>query len=134
MSRLARSRVAFLLLFVGLLAGCAPTAQESAPVKRGRVLAQSAGMLGPCGYQQLASLGSATGFTMPVSGGPDRVLIECDAAAGVSVRWRDDGVAPTATVGMELTAGSSILYEGSLSSIQFIGVSNGAVINAAFYR
>jgi hypothetical protein len=47
----------------------------------------------PMGYQQITSLGAATTLTVPV--GSTAALIMCEVA---SVRYRDDGTNPTASV------------------------------------
>ena len=49
------------------------------------------------------------------------------------VRWRDDGVAPTATVGMPLAAGVTLQYDGDLSQVQFIEQTAGAKLNISYY-
>ena len=88
------------------------------------------------GYQQITSLGSATKLTvsqkdlMGLAGTPRIAIITPEAQA---VRWRDDGVAPTATVGMPLAAGVTLQYDGDLSQIQFIQQTSGAIINVTYY-
>jgi hypothetical protein len=57
-------------------------------------------------------------------------LIQAEAQ---NVRWRDDGVAPTASVGNLLLVGSSMVYEKKLSAIQFISAVAGAIVNVNFY-
>jgi hypothetical protein len=65
----------------------------------------------PLGYQQIlaATLASAQSLTLPTppdGSGVGYVVIQCQGTAGTdSVRWRDDGTAPTSTVGMQLGAG-----------------------------
>jgi hypothetical protein len=84
----------------------------------------------PLGYQQITSLSSATALTIPA--GAQYALITCEVA---NVRWRDDGSAPTASVGMILATGSTLVYEvGNLALIQFIQVSSGAILNVSYYR
>jgi hypothetical protein len=84
----------------------------------------------PVGYQQITSLSSATALTVPT--GAQYALIVCEVA---NVRWRDDGSAPTASVGMLLATGSTLIYEvGNLALIQFIQVSSGAILNVSYYR
>lgn len=51
-------------------------------------------------------------------GTPNFAYISCD---GTSARWRDDGTAPTATVGMPLPINTLLAYDGELGKIQFIG-------------
>ena len=75
------------------------------------------------GYQQITSLSSAAALTVPardfsgLAGSPRIAIITPETQA---VRWRDDGVAPTATVGMPLAAGVTLQYDGDLSMIKFI--------------
>ena len=84
----------------------------------------------PLGYQQLASLSSAAGLTVPA--GATHVLLQAEAQ---TVRFRDDGTAPTATVGMPLlVAGAPLLYSGTPSALQFIAAATGGIVNASFYR
>ena len=88
------------------------------------------------GYQQITSLGTATGLTVPqkdlqgLAGTPRIAIITPEAQA---VRWRDDGVAPTATVGMPLAAGVTLQYDGDLSQIKFIEQTGGAKLNITYY-
>lgn len=88
------------------------------------------------GYQQLDSLGSATKLTVPqkdlsgLAGSPRIAIITPE---GQGVRWRDDGVAPTATVGMPLAAGVTLQYDGDLTQIQFIQQSATAKLNVTYY-
>jgi hypothetical protein len=49
------------------------------------------------------------------------------------VRWRDDGTAPTSSVGMPLAAGVTLQYDGDLSKIQFIESTASAVLNISYY-
>jgi hypothetical protein len=85
----------------------------------------------PLGYQQLTSLSASTPLTVPATA--QTAIIECDSVAAKGVRWRDDGVAPTATVGMELLPGASFTYVGTLSSLRFIEVSSSAKLNVSYY-
>jgi hypothetical protein len=50
-----------------------------------------------------------------------------------AVRWRDDGVAPTASVGMPLAAGVTLQYDGNLKNIQFIEQTGSAKLNISYY-
>lgn len=88
------------------------------------------------GYQQISTLSSATGLTVPVvtpeglNGKPVFALI---VAEGAPVRWRDDNTAPTATVGMPLAIGVPLQYDGDLSKIKFIEQSASAKLNISYY-
>lgn len=85
------------------------------------------GPLYPLGYEQISSLGSAVGLTVPTDAVLALITVESS-----DVRWRDDGVDPTATVGMVIAADDELFYIGVLSSIKFIGA--GAVVNVSYYR
>lgn len=88
------------------------------------------------GYQQITTLSSATNLTVPttdlngLSAKPTLALIVAETQA---VRWRDDGVAPTASVGMPLAANVTLQYDGDLSRIQFIEQVGGAKLNISYY-
>lgn len=88
------------------------------------------------GYQQITSLSSATGLTVPsvdASGLNAKPTIALVTPEGQAVRWRDDATAPTATVGMPLAVGVTLQYDGDLSKIRFIEQTAGAKLNIAYY-
>lgn len=86
------------------------------------------GNLRPLGYQQITSLSSATGLTVPR--GAIVALIQPETQA---VRWRDDGTNPTASVGMPLAAGETLPYTGYLETIKFIQQTASATLNISYY-
>ena len=84
----------------------------------------------PLGFQQITSLSSAAGLTVPAEA--DMAVFTVDAA---SVRWRDDGTAPTASVGMTIRdTDAPFEYTGDLALIQFIAVSGSPVLNVSYYK
>ena len=80
------------------------------------------------GYQQITSLSSSTALTVPA--GATLALIVPETQ---NVRWRDDGVAPTASIGMLVPANSSMSYDGDLKAIRFIAATSGAILNVSYY-
>lgn len=82
----------------------------------------------PLGYEQITDVSSAVGLTIPETA--NRALIQPTAK---NVRWRDDGEEPSATVGMQIAAGSTMAYEGDLSALSFIQEDTGAVLNVSYY-
>ena len=80
------------------------------------------------GYQQITSLSSAQALTVP--SGATMALI---APETKDVRWRDDGVNPTASVGMPLVVGTTLNYDGDLNRIRFIQTEASAAINISYY-
>ena len=88
------------------------------------------------GYQQLATVSSATGLTVPTrtpNGSSTKANFALIVAETQNVRWRDDGVAPTAAVGMPLAAGNTLQYDGDLTKIQFIQNGGTAELNVTYY-
>lgn len=80
------------------------------------------------GYQQITSLTSSTALTVPAGASLALIVPETQ-----NVRWRDDGVAPTASVGMLVPANSSMSYDGDLKAIRFIAATSGAILNVSYY-
>lgn len=96
-------------------------------VDSGVVQIQDAPLI-PKGFEQLTSLGSAATLTVPA--GATMALIQ---AQDQTVRWRDDGVSPSATVGMYITANEEYWYTGNLSVIEFIEETTSAKLNVSYY-
>jgi hypothetical protein len=80
------------------------------------------------GYQQITSLSASTALTVP-SGATLAVIIPESQA----VRWRDDGTAPTGSVGMPLAIATTLSYDGDLSRIRFIEQAASAKLNVSYY-
>jgi len=80
------------------------------------------------GYQQITSLSSATGLTVPQ--GATLALIVPETQ---NVRWRDDGTDPTASVGMPIFVGASLSYDGDFNKIKFIQETASAKLNISYY-
>jgi hypothetical protein len=91
----------------------------------------------PLGYQQIsaATLAAATPLTMPTAvpgiAGPGLVIVQCN---GGSVRWRDDGVDPTASVGMSIPAGAELDYVGDATKIKFILSAAAPILDVSYYE
>ena len=89
------------------------------------------------GYQQIVGLAASTGLTVPqrdtngLVSSPTVAIIVPETQA---VRWRDDGVAPTATVGMPLGVGAVLMYDGDLSRIRFFQQAATATLNVSYYK
>jgi len=88
------------------------------------------------GYQQITSLSSATGLTVPskdLNGLACKPSIAMITPETQGVRWRDDDVDPTSSVGMPLAAGTTLQYDGDLTKIKFIEQVAGAKLNISYY-
>ena len=88
------------------------------------------------GYQQITGLSSVQTLTVPtrdangMAVSPSLALI---TPLTQNVRWRDDGVAPTASVGMPLLAGVTLQYDGDMTRIRFIETTASAELNVSYY-
>ncbi len=84
---------------------------------------------------------SAGAAQMGLSVGASAVSLTVPSGASIAeicaeggVRYRDDGTAPTATVGMPVPSGTCFAYSGPLSAIQFISESGTVSIDVSYYR
>lgn len=88
------------------------------------------------GYQQISTLTAATALTVPtkdLNGLNCRPTIALITPETQGVRWRDDDVAPTSSIGMPLAAGVTLQYDGDLTKIQFIEQAASAKLNITYY-
>jgi hypothetical protein len=90
----------------------------------------------PLGYQQITSVSSSVGFTIPTVT-RNGVTIRADYALVTpqtqAVRWRDDGTNPSATVGYPLAVGQELAYTGDLGKIKFYEQAASAALNVSYY-
>jgi hypothetical protein len=89
------------------------------------------------GYQQITVLTASTPLGVPVrdiNGLSSTPTVAIIVPEGQGVRWRDDGTAPTATVGMPLAAGAVLEYDGDLTRIRFIQQAATATLNVSYYK
>lgn len=84
----------------------------------------------PISYEQVTGIGAAKGL-QSIPNGATLAMIQPESQ---NVRWRDDGVNPTTSVGMILVANDILFYSGNLADIKFIEVSATAKINVTYYR
>lgn len=93
----------------------------------------------PLGYFQIAAGGIDAAIAIAAASaaaiaifakGPVTLKISCEAQA---VRWRDDGTAPTAAIGMPLAVGVEMTYVARSKNLQFISVVAGAILNVTAY-
>jgi len=100
------------------------------------------GPLGRGVYVQITSLSASTALSASFPAGSGTIpggstytdfnvaLIQAETQ---NVRWRDDGTAPTASVGHILAAGETMFYEGDMNNLKFIEVTTSAKLNVTFY-
>lgn len=89
------------------------------------------------GYQQIVGLAASTALTVPVrdiNGIASTPTVAVIVPETQGVRWRDDGVAPSATVGMPLAVGATLIYDGDLTKIRFFQQAATATLNVSYYK
>ena len=72
-------------------------------------------------------------FNYNLNGLNQKPVIALITPESQAVRWRDDGIAPTASVGMPLAVGVTLQYDGDLTQIKFIEQAASAKINITYY-
>ncbi len=94
----------------------------------------------PLGYAQSAAVDASTLVSSLTFGGQSAAGIPAGTALLLitpqtqAVRWRDDGTAPTATVGYPLAVGQELRYTGrGQQNLRFISQTAGAIINVTAY-
>lgn len=108
------------------------------PLHAPEVLPQAAGMCPgvnffprALGYQQLTVDGTARSFTLPAG---RTVRLAVAVVETNPIRYRDDGTAPTASVGTPVDPKNTIyICSGSVASFQAIRTGSSAVLNIHYY-
>ena len=80
------------------------------------------------GFERIVGAAASTALTVPA--GTSLAVVQCTS---VAVRYRDDGTAPTSTIGMLLTINQYYTFESSLSMLRFIETSASTVLNVSYY-
>ena len=75
------------------------------------------------------SVAAATNLMVPAGTTIAQICVE-----GAGVRYRDDGIAPTALLGIPVAAGSCFSYSGIMTQIQFVAQSGAPTIDVSFYK
>lgn len=125
-------RIVVILFFLGLTSSFALAQSSGTPV------VSKSGPYQPLGYCQITSLGSAVALvTASCANGsvPGGATIAQICVSTANVRYRDDGVNPTTSIGMPVLAGTCYAYAITpLSQAVFIAVSGSPVLDISFYR
>lgn len=88
----------------------------------------------PLGYCQLTSIDTAAALSACSGGIPSGATYAIVTAEAQAVRWRDDAVNPTTSVGMPVAVGAPFFYAGTLSKFRVISSTAGAKLDVSFYR
>ena len=97
------------------------------------------GFVIPKGFCQLSVAASAVKVSSCTGGVPNGATYALICNEAGAARWRDDGVAPTASVGQILGTGTTTApicagFSTTLSALQFISESGTTTIDVSFYQ
>jgi hypothetical protein len=82
------------------------------------------------GYQQIANLSAVTTLTVPAN--TVKAIVACN---GADVRYRMDGVDPTANVGNLMSVGDRVSFGAAeLAAVRFIQVEGGAILDIQYLK
>jgi hypothetical protein len=98
------------------------------------IVSQTSGTTGGAGVYVTSAATTSSGDSLTAGGIPPLARSAYIQAEAQIVRYRDDGGAPTATVGMPIAAAGSLYYAGTLSALRFIEATASGKINVLFYR
>lgn len=89
----------------------------------------------PKGFRTLTAGSTAVELSDSTGGIPKGATRAIISVADDAIRWRDDGTAPTATVGIYVAANASIELPSkeAIEAFQAIRVSTDAELNIAYY-
>lgn len=82
----------------------------------------------PCGFQRITGLSPFITLSPPPNAISAIITVE-----NSSVRWRDDGIPPTAFIGYPLAQNDELDYSGDPSRLQFVDQSSGAILSISYY-
>ena len=83
----------------------------------------------PLGFHQVSVSGTAVNLPSIPAG----ATIAFCYVAGAIMLWRDDGTAPTATVGFPINEATTITFSSALSAVQLIAASGTGTLSVAYY-
>lgn len=99
------------------------------------VINQVSGTAGGAGTYTISAANTASSASATSGGIPPGATMATLQAETANVRYRDDGGAPTASVGSIVASGlNPFLYTGTLSKLQFIAATGSPLLDINFYR
>jgi hypothetical protein len=120
------------LIVLAALMGLAmpAVAQTRAPPQ---VVGAIPGPLVVLGYCQL-SVTTSVSISTCSGGVPSGAAIAYVTTEGNAIRYRDDGTAPTTSVGVPVAVGAQLIYSGNVAALQIVAQAGTAVVDIGFYR
>ena len=101
----------------------------------GTIVNQVSGTPGGAGTYTISNTNTTSSASVTTGGIPPNATMAALQAEVASVRYRDDGAAPPASIGSLIVSGTNpMLYTSALSALQFIAASGSPLLDVAFYR
>ena len=100
-------------------------------------MSQTSGATGGAGVYVTSGPTTSSSASLTSGGVPVPATYAVICAYTQAVNYRDDGVAPTGTLGtggQGIAAGNCIPYSGTMTALQFIQQTSGAILGVSFYR
>jgi hypothetical protein len=98
------------------------------------IVSQTSGTAGGAGVYVTSAATTSSGASLTSGGVPNGARMAYLTAETAAIRYRDDGAAPTSSIGVIIPAASGIFYAGTLSKLRFIAATGSPLLNALFYR
>lgn len=99
------------------------------------IVSQVSGTTGGAGTYSLSATNTASSSSLTSGGIPVGATMAFLQAETADIRYRDDGAAPTASIGSIVVHNiPGILYTGTLTALQFIALSGSPLLDVSFYR
>ncbi len=98
------------------------------------IASQTSGTPGGAGVYVTNNPTTSSTASLTSGGIPNSATLAVISVEGEPIRYRDDGQAPTSSVGMPIANGQAFTYQSTLSKLQFIQESSSASIDILFYR
>ena len=89
--------------------------------------------INPLGYCQLTASSAAALVSTCTGGIPATSQWATICVETANIRWRDDGTAPTTSVGMPVSSGQCFYYNSKFSALSVIAQSGSPVLDISFY-
>jgi hypothetical protein len=99
------------------------------------IVSQTSGTTGGAGVYVTSVATTSSGASLTSGGIPSGATMASFQGEAANIRYRDDGAAPTTSIGMIIISGQSpFLYSGTLSQIRFIAATGSPILDISFYR
>lgn len=98
------------------------------------IVSQTSGTANGAGVYVTNNTTTSSAASLTSGGIPNRATMAIISVEGAAIRYRDDSIAPTASVGMPVKVDQAFQYSGTLSLLRIIQQSASATVDLAFYR